>query len=298
MASAGLGWIVVTSAIGAAGLGGRLEREGFGYLTGYRSGPLAVVIGIPHHLPAVLHLVSTRWPAVLALLASAALVGVLSPWAAGIVVVALAPCVLNANPAFLFLSFQNWPILPFVLVGSVMVLLRVLGSTYRWSGPLRTAVVTCCVCAVVFTAGLALPTIARSWIDVPPATAAALERAESRIPLGAEVVASAGVVGRFAQRDQVYPFPFQFHPVSTGPLTYPVEEPKVVFVFVTKGRGNAVFVLVHGGRTNVPSVYTAASIAYVTHTLHARTLSSGPGVRVLLWTPPPGTTHVTLPSPS
>jgi uncharacterized membrane protein len=299
MASAGLGWLMVTSAIGAAGLGGRLEREGFGYLTGSRSGPLAVVIGIPHHLPAVLHLLSTRWPAVLALLASAALVGVLSPWAAGIVVVALAPCVLNANPAFLFLSFQNWPILPFVLVGSVMVLLRVLGSTHRWSRHLRTAVVTGCVCAVVITAGLALPTVARSWLDVPPATAAALDRAEARIPPGAEVVASAGVVGRFAQREQVYPFPFQFHPVTTpGPLTYPVEEPKVAFVFVTKGRGNAVFVLVHGGRTNVPSVYTAAAIAYVTNTLHARTVASGRGVRVLLWTPPPGTSHVTLPSPS
>ena len=286
VAAAGLGWIVATSAVGAAGLGGRLEHQGYGYLTGTKSGPVALVLGIAHHLPAVAHLLSTRWPLVVALLASAALIGVFSPWASGISVVVLAPSVLNANPTFLFLSFQNWPILPFVLVGSVMVLLRVLGSRQRGGRQLRVAAVAWCVFAVGLTAALGIPAIARIWIPVPSTAAAALDRAEARIPADAEVVGTVGVVGRFAQRDEVFPFPFQYHPTTTGPLTYPVARPSVAFVFVYQGRANA------------PADYTTASIAYVTRTLRARTLVSEPGVRVLLWNPPPGTSHVTLPSPS
>ena len=59
-------------------------------------------------------------------LASAGLVGVLSPWGFAVAVGTLGPAALNGNLIFLSptIAFQTLAVIPFVLVGSVLVLVR------------------------------------------------------------------------------------------------------------------------------------------------------------------------------
>jgi hypothetical protein len=51
-----------------------------------------------------------------------------------------------------------------------------------------------------------------------------------RIRPGAEVIASRGVVGPLAERQYIYPYPFQYHPPGTSSSTFPVMRSVVVFV--------------------------------------------------------------------
>jgi len=289
LCAAGLAWLALTTSLGAAAIGGRLTVAGYGYLVGghvHSLSLLGVAGGIIHHPGTVGHMVAGRWALVVALLASVGLIGILSPWGFGIGLVVLTPCVLNANPAFLFLSFQNWPLLPFVMVGSVMILLRLLEPSNR-AGVLhmRAAAVTLAGLSVVITAVMGLPAILSAWIPVDAQTAAVLARAESEIPPGAEVVASNGIVGGFAERNWVYPFPFSYHPAHGSATTFPVRSASVVFVLLYQGRANA------------SSDYTNVAVDYIEHDLGARVIDAEHGVYVLELSSSPSMRTIVIPVP-
>ncbi len=286
LAGLGLGTFVVLNALGAAGLGNRLIDSGYAYLAGGHHGHvdvLSIGVGALTHPGAVAHVVAQRWATLFQFLVVAGLVGVFSPWGGGMALVVFVPSLLDSNPAFLRTaqSFQSWPALPFVLVGSVMVVVRL--SAWRGGRARRLWAVALVVVAIPLAVvlGRGLPQ-AGAWIAVSAPAAAQLSAAEARIPPGAEVIASQGVVGRFATRDDVYTFPFLYHRPGTSPTTFPVQRTTVVFVLTTQG-------------TNEPSpAATAAAVRDVEHRLHGRVVVDRAGVTVLEWSPPRHTTSVTL----
>ncbi len=205
--------------------------------------------------------------------------GVFSPWGFGMAFVVLVPNLIDGSGIFVRFgaSFQSWPAMPFVLVGSVMV---GLGLYVRGEAARRIAIVSVAVVAIVFgkIAYIALPDVPRDRLSVGAATAGELARVETRIPPNAEVISSEAVIGRFAQRDAVYAF------LGVG-QTFPVSRPLVVIVLTPKvGLDDG---LTHGR--------TPSAVAFAHDVLHAHVLGTRSGVDAFAWSPPPGTTRVILP---
>ena len=113
-------------------------------------------------------------------------------------------------------------------------------------------------------------------VDAP--TAVALARVADRIPAADEVIASQGVVGRFGDRQLVYPF------LDTG------GNGQVIPVFDRP----VVFVLTSGGIESATAADTSTAVARLRE-IGAEPLGAGPGVQAFVWTPPEGTKYVTIP---
>lgn len=107
-------------------------------------------------------------------------------------------------------------------------------------------------------------------------TAAALARVDAAIPPDAEVIASIGVVGRFAARAEVYPFGIPFR----GGETVPVGREPVYFVFVDRANG-----------VGVKPKVTEDAIRDL-RARGARTVAWDNEVVALMWTPPPDTHYI------
>ena len=281
VAAVGLAWFLVLGAVGAVGVGGTALRRSYGYLApshGGRTGFFEIVLGALGHPGALAHMVALHWAVVGGFLVAVGAIGVLSPWGLGMAAVVLVPNVLDASGIFIrdAASFQSWPALPFVLVGTVMVLLRLLegGSLARRLAAV-TAAVWAPVCAVIVL--VVVPSVPRQWLAVQPAAASELAHVQSAIAPDAEVVVSQGVSGRFGARSSVYA-------LLRRDQTLPVARREVVFVLTTQGMEDAL--ADHG---------VAVAAAFLRTRLHARTLASGSGVQAFSWDPPPGTTAVTVP---
>jgi len=284
--AAGAGWFLLLSAVGGDGVGGHGVSAWYGYLVGPHHGPVGVpdiLFGALSHPGLVGHMIGQRWLLVVSFLLVVGLVGVCSPWGFGMALVVFLPSMLAAPTEFLRFtqSFQVWAALPFVLIGSLLIVLKLLAN-----GPVghRIAVGTLVAwgTCVVVLALVVLPTVPRFWLSVDAPAAARMAQVERSIPAGAEVVASNGVIGRFAERDEVYVLWYSAQ-TSQFTATVPVTRPVVVFVFAP-----------HQGVGEVPGADQAAT-TYVRDHLHARVLVSGSGITALAWSPPPGTAKVTLP---
>jgi len=285
LAAVGLAYVAVLDRLGAVGVGGFSIGNAFGYLVGPhrgRVGPAAVAVGALTHPAAVAHMVSTHGAVVLGFLVAGGIVGVLSRWGVGVAAVVFGPELLDSTGHFVryAASFQSWPAIPFVLVGSVMVAVWLIERRARARRLATAALVgtgamwTPLFCS--YAVGI-LPGLAHQWLAVDPPAAAALARAQAIIPADAEVIASQGVVGRFAQRDALYP-------TLTADATLPVVRPRVVFVLsATQG--------IYDG----PAYGDTAAIGFVRHDLHATALVARAGIYVFAWSPPAATSSVTLP---
>jgi hypothetical protein len=279
---AGLAWLVVVSLLGGTEYGyAHSLNEWYGYLLGPHPGSVRsydVALGVLAHPAAATHMALSRWPLVLQFLLAVGLVGIASAWAWPVAAVVIIPSALNANVAFLnpHASFQTWPALPFVLVGSVMVLVRLLGGAPQARRIARGVVAAWAVCLVVL-AGVLVPDVPRFWLAVDPPAAAELARVDAAVPNGAEVIASWGVVGRFAVREHVYAY---------GPLSrsFPVDRHTVAFVLAP---GQGVF--------EVPRATALKAVTRARRLPGARLLAASHGVYAIVWRPPPGTTRVRLP---
>jgi hypothetical protein len=124
---------------------------------------------------------------------------------------------------------------------------------------------------------LYVPAVVRYRIPIGPSTAATLNHVATVIPANDEAIVALAVVGRFGERDSVYPF-------SGEDERFPVTRKRVVFVVT--GR-------VEGGRPAVP--VAAAAIRYIRFRLDAKVLEARSNVYAFAWSPPPGTSQVTLP---
>jgi uncharacterized membrane protein len=288
IAGVGAGSFVILASIGAGGLGGRLLDSGYGYLVGPHAdhvSVLTIALGVLGHPDVVAHMVVSRWGTVFEFLVVVGLVGVLSPWGAGMALVVFVPSILNSNPEFLNVtqSFQSWPALPFILVGSIMVLIR-LGSCGPLAKRVAVAAVTASAASLSVLAVTELPEVPHYWIAVDAPAATQLARSEQRIPASAEVVASQGVVGRFSDRDDVYEYPDLYPPLHVSSATVPIRGSTVVFVLAPAQ-----------GVSEASPAFTEAAVNFVEHRLRARVLQATSGVYVLEWRPPQDATSITLP---
>jgi uncharacterized membrane protein len=282
IAAVGAAWFLVMSAVGGIGLGGQTLGHSYGYLVGPhhgRIGALEVVVGALGHPGAVVHTIGANWVVIVSFLVVFGVIGVVTPWGLGMGLVVLVPVLLDNGGGLARdgAAFQSWPALPFVLIGSVMVVVRLLQKGARAR---RIAVVTLTLWASFLAplAYVALSDLPRAWLWTSPAAAAELARIEPEIPADAEVIVSYPVMGRFAERSSLYGF-YSDH------QTIPVNRRSVVFVF--------------GPYESFQKPLTRSGITeaagYVDRGLAARLLGARSGVSAFAWSPPPGTSSVTLP---
>jgi hypothetical protein len=280
VASAGVAWLLFLIRIGGIGVAGTTLRQSYGYLVPGHRGRLSVldvVAGALAHPSAAGHMVATHLGVSFGLLVSVGLIGVVSPWGIGMAVVVLAPNVLDATGLFIRYegAFQTWPAMPFVLVGSVMVVIHLLerGASGRRAAAALAAAWT--TMAAVLAVGV-IPRLPDEWLAVDPAAAAMLTGAQARVAPGAEVVASQGIVGRFGDRASVYAFRWRGQ-------AFPVHARTVVFALsATQGRADRF-------------AGAEAAVAYVEDALRTTSIGSSDGVEVFVWKPPAAVRNVTLP---
>lgn len=240
-----------------------------------------------HPLHAVRVLVDRR-AAMGRVLGSAGLIGVVSPWGFVVAVGTLGPAALNANLIFLspIIAFQTLAVIPFVFVGSVLVLVGMASGSEHGAGskPLARKKPVIAIGLAVIVVVLALSqnislfgTIRGDWWRVDAPAAAVLREALPGIPTDAEIIASQGVIGRFANRRFVYPF-------LAAPQAFPVRSETVVFVIAPSQ-----------GIESVPASVARQAIDRLEQRPRMTVLSHRDGVAILRWRPPPGTTSTVLP---
>ena len=282
----GLAWVEILSVLKTVGQGGRLLQLQYGYLAGTQARPtssIAVLVSAFQHPGAAWHVASGRLAYLTVFLASAGFFGIVSPWGLSVTVAVVTPTLLSASPLFTTTAFQNWPVIVFVLVGTVQVVIWVLERPRTdWWHRGKVLLVGSSIVSLSATAFWALPFALRSWVTVSPQTAQVLAQLNRSIPQRAEVIASIGEVGRFAIRKEVYSFPYQFSPTGDEG-TYPVRSPTVYFLFVDDS-----------DRGNPPTHYTDSAIRYVRRSLSAQVLVARGGVFAFRWRPRPGMTQVVL----
>jgi hypothetical protein len=222
-----------------------------------------------------------RWPVALTFVAVAGIFGLFSPWGFFTGAVVFLPTIFNADPVYLRIqqSFQSWPAIPFLMVGTVSVLVwlssrtslaKRIGSVFLASW-LSTAAVIC---------ASTLPRLQAEWLNLGPAASSTLQRAQRQIPAGAEVVAVDQVLGRFGARPFVYLLGAQWFNNGTIPLKRPV----IYFVLAPNGRDD-------GGSAQQR---LTAAVAFVQH-LGATSILAQHDVYAFAWRVPDGQRSLSVP---
>jgi hypothetical protein len=332
----------------------------FGYLAGSAHPSIRTILSgaivHPHAWIAVLH---SRWRQIGRLLSTTGFLGLLSPWGLMVTLGTVVPAGAAHDPAYISwrAGFQTLQVVPFMVVGTVMVLVRiaagralpagagpapsagaspggpppaselsagldaeaavaptgdtpvpaatgiVVNSSVPEPAPDASSVATAPppvlppapapaggghpwvavvlavalgIVAVVEGQGL-LRQLGSDWWRDPAPSATILRHTDTTIPAGGEVIVSSGVMGRFADHTTVLQ-------LADSPQRFTVAAPTVTFVIVPE----------HGLQA-LPAPAATADVAYVRDVLRATPVVEGHGVYVYRWTPPQGTTSVTLP---
>lgn len=276
----GIGWLGVITILGA-NAGSALNY--YAYLAGRTTLPagggiLLVAFGILGHPMRVVDQLHLRMHYIWLLIKPVGIVGVASAWGFGVPVTVLVVDALNSQYGFIWGAFQNFAVFPFVLLGTVMVLTWVAQRLHRGWVPAVLVAVVVTVTALAYGANTSPGDMQWSIAQVGGPQAAVLRQALARTPPQAQVVATIGIMGRFAGRRSIFFY-------SPG-RTYPIEDRVVVFVFD------------QGNENTVPfanAADDAAATEYVQHVLRAPVLSEGSGVTAFEWRAPPGTRSFRLP---
>jgi len=292
-------WVVGASAIGAD-QASNLSTQ-YSYLAGSAShaGVLPIVGGAAAHPSRLLGVLAARWHPIVREFLASGVVGVLTPWGAFVSIGILAPAALAGSPTYIAVDngFQTLAVVPFIIVGSVMVLTR-LGkrpaistenppaaddspripfALVRRRRAIALVLAMALLVGGIFQSLRVERTIPKTWFRVSTPAAAALLRAERSTPSTAEVVASNGVMGRFADRRLIYP-------LERVPEKVPVLGKTVIFVIAPAQ-----------GIEALPASAAVADIRYLRQSLHARVLATRNGISVLEWHPSLLPTRITLP---
>lgn len=279
----GLGWILLLGALNANE--GSFLAAGYGYLAGpaHGTGNFSVA-GIAHaaltHPTAALRQLLRVSQDIWANLSPVGIIGILSPLGFGITLTVLLPNSLYHGTLFAVPGFQNFPVYPFVLIGTVQVL-TLAGRGRAMRGHPIVLRRAACACLASLSVGWALawlPEYPSQWLRVTPAGAAALAEARQIIPRSAEVVASQGVVGRLSGRRWVYA-------ISGSPLTVPIRA-KLVFFVVTPSQG-----------IEEPVQNSESLLAQIATIPGSQLLEHRAGVWVFSWSPPASVKSVKLQGP-
>ncbi len=304
LAAFGLAWLLLVTAV--HGNQGSNVPIYYGWIVHEPSNASswAVYGALVAHPSADLHVVRTHVGALWRVVATGGALGLLTPWGLFQAVAVLVPVALNVNGSFWLLpvgAFQTVTAVPFILVGTVMVLVWLgrglpdwppgRGRHHRaalapWRGPAAWAL-GAAVLVLALSQSLPLWDQLVSGWDTPSilssvsgAAAAQLRAVQAEIPPGAELVVSGGVVGRFTDRQAVYPI----EPAPQNPI--PITS------------GTVVFVLTNQGEEGVIPAGRRVDAAFVADRLGARPLLARDGVTAYVWHPAPGTPALVLPTTS
>jgi hypothetical protein len=303
------GWVLLATALGGNKGSGIVTN--YGWLVGAAPDASSgwVLAHLALHPFHVLRELVDRIGGIGRVVASAGLVGVVTPWGFFVALGILAPTALNANKAFLSptIAFQTLAVIPFVFVGSVIVLLRIARPAPEPAGnaapepagnaapePAGNAapesagnrrlrpIVAGALAIVLVTLSLvqSVPlyrTIRADWWRVDAPSAAALAAAAGQVAPGAEAVVSQGVIGRFAGRTELYP-------LLAAPQRFPVHAHEVDFVIAPTA-----------GIESIPAAAADEVRASLLRRHGASVVFDADGVSVLSWRPPPGVTSIVLP---
>jgi hypothetical protein len=154
----------------------------------------------------------------------------------------------------------------------------------RWSGRrlVASVVAAAVLVQVVVLAAIWIPRARTQFAVINGPTATTLAQLQPKIPDGAEVIASQGVIGRFADRRLVFPF----LDVDSGGQIVPVY-----------GTGPVVVILTNAGLEFSTAAGTATAVDYL-HSLGAQEITSRNGVQAFVVHPKAGTTRLEFPATS
>ena len=274
-------WVVTVTGLGANQASNLASQYSYLVNGDGHAGTLALLGGVLRHPLRAGHMLARRAHAMLRPLVTAGVVGVASPVGLLVAVGSLVPAGLALSPSFSSVndSFQTLAVIPFVLVGSVMVLLW-LGRRFRPRRRGQKGIVWALACLLALTAVVQdarlLIHLRQTWWTVTPSAAAALRRGLDHTPPSAEVIASNGVIGRFSQRRFVYP-------LQLSPQAFPVHSADVVLVIAT------------AGNEALARPQIDADVRFARHRLHARIVSRGAGATVLRWHAPTAKHRIVFP---
>ena len=134
-------------------------------------------------------------------MAPAGIIGIGAAWGFGVPVVVLLSNDLRVGAITSLTSFQNFPIYPFLTLGTITVLVAIANRWPRVAGGLAVVLVAnALIWSVVWT-----PKAVPDWLKVPSATAATLNAVTAHIPSGDEVVTSEGITGPLPARGSYFP---------------------------------------------------------------------------------------------
>jgi uncharacterized membrane protein len=295
-------WVLVVTGAGANQASNLASQYSYLVADNGHAGTFALLSGIFRHPVRAAHMLSARSHAMVRPLITSGLAGILSPIGLLVSIGTLVPAGLAMSPSFSSVndSFQTLAVVPFVLVGDVMVFLWLGGRLGLLGAPggagsdggsnqeitagrrrmSRATVVWGLACLLALTAivqdARLLVHLRQTWWTVTPSGATALGTALDHAPPSVEVIASNGVIGRFSQRRSVYP-------LQLSPQSVPLETPEVVLVIAT------------AGNEALTRVQTGADVRFARTRLHARQISHGVGVNTFLWVVPQGQKTVTFP---
>lgn len=270
-------WLALLVGLGLSAQGGGTLSNGvgFGYLLGAHPSVGHILAGVPH----LLGLLAQRAGTACAFLAPVGLVGAFSRIGlAPVIAVFLPPMAAQSGIFFRpAAAFQVWPVLPVVLVASIEVMLR---ARPRLGAPGRLISLRTLTAAWAALGGIAAVSVlggVGAWLHVSPAAAATLAQARRSAPAPVEVVASQGVIGRFAARSELFA-------VMSARAEYPVRARAVLFVLAARA---GVLQLAPSATERIER-----SLALLPGRLVERRAN---GVLSALWHPPAGIAAITLP---
>jgi hypothetical protein len=221
-----------------------------------------------------LKLVQTLWDMRADIIANVAPAGLLGIGAPLIAPLALGVIVPNTLTGFQFGEplFQTVPVYLLLPVGTVGVLAWLL-QRHR---PAVLVLAGLIAAQAVGWAAIWGPQAPSEWVRVSSATATTLASVQARIPVSAEVIVSAGVLGRFSIRARAYPI---FGAGAKEPLS-----PGTWFVITPTS-----------GVQTVTTATSMALIGEVSGLLHGKLVTHANGVWAFQVTPPPGINSIEIP---
>jgi hypothetical protein len=278
-------WLISAMAMGGTHFGGMMTMaQMYGYLVGHTGGQLGalgIVGGILAHPLRALDMLRSHAGYVASYVASGGVIGLVSRWGLLPATAVLLPSALNAGGIIGFeAAFQSWPAVLFLVVGSSFVLQHLVRSS---CAP-RRVLALFGGCAVALAVGVFAAEIGQVPLSVERVSLAAASKltlVSQQMPIGAEVIASQGIIGRFGPGHGAYPY------WATGtPERFPLlgNDRSVVFVLTP----------VEGTAEGYPEE-TRRAVHYVEAQIKAAVLEQGAGIWAFLWYPPVGTSSVVLP---
>jgi hypothetical protein len=229
-----------------------------------------LIRGIVTHSGHTLHVLWNKRGNTWQNVASGGLLGVLFGWALPVTLVVLVTNDLSYGPTFNQPGFQSVLLYILVPAGTVGVLAWL---ARRWRVVALALAAAVLADALVITA-INGPMTKTDWMRMPAATAVTLNGVLARIPSSDEVIASQGVVGRFAARDDVKAL------FGTAGIDL-------------KGGSTWVIIVPYVGIESM-TVRQSRAVIDEMERLHATLVVQSHGVWAFRWTPPHGMTRLVV----